>query len=335
MQDYVLGVDGGNTKTVALVATTDGRILGAGRSGNSDIYPNQNAVNAVNVIEAAVQQALQQAGVKRAAITAAAYSLAGADWPEDYDEYRDELIRRGLGRQITVYNDAIGALRAGSPDGTGVGIAAGTGAAIGARNASGELWHGSYWQDSLGGLEIGYQALHAVRHANLGLEAPTSLTAVVLRYFNKPSYADVLRMFTMRGATPPGCLQVSRLAPYVLNEAANGDEAARRIVTAQGRRMAEFAFAAARQVRMEQTPFHLILNGGIFRHASTLLPDTIERTAREHGLIGEVAVSRYEPVAGALLLAYETLGLPIGPAVYANLDETLPPSTTFETQTER
>src|SRR5438105_4774145 len=34
----VLGVDGGNTKTVALVAALDGTILGAGRGGCGDIY---------------------------------------------------------------------------------------------------------------------------------------------------------------------------------------------------------------------------------------------------------------------------------------------------------
>src|SRR5205807_10529707 len=36
--DYVLAVDGGNTKTIALVAALDGTILGAGRGGCADIY---------------------------------------------------------------------------------------------------------------------------------------------------------------------------------------------------------------------------------------------------------------------------------------------------------
>ena len=35
---YVLAVDGGNTKTIALVAALDGTILGAGRGGCGDIY---------------------------------------------------------------------------------------------------------------------------------------------------------------------------------------------------------------------------------------------------------------------------------------------------------
>jgi N-acetylglucosamine kinase-like BadF-type ATPase len=36
--EYVLAVDGGNAKTVALVARKDGTILGTGRAGYADIY---------------------------------------------------------------------------------------------------------------------------------------------------------------------------------------------------------------------------------------------------------------------------------------------------------
>ena len=35
---YVLAVDGGNTKTIAMVATADGAILGAAHGGCGDIY---------------------------------------------------------------------------------------------------------------------------------------------------------------------------------------------------------------------------------------------------------------------------------------------------------
>ena len=38
MSALVLGVDGGNTKTVALAARPDGAVVGFGRGGCSDIY---------------------------------------------------------------------------------------------------------------------------------------------------------------------------------------------------------------------------------------------------------------------------------------------------------
>jgi N-acetylglucosamine kinase-like BadF-type ATPase len=40
---YVLGVDAGNSKTIALIAGHNGRIVGTGRGGCGDIYGSQGA----------------------------------------------------------------------------------------------------------------------------------------------------------------------------------------------------------------------------------------------------------------------------------------------------
>lgn len=329
--DVVLGVDGGNTKTLAVVVATDGRILGAGRGGNSDIYVHGAAQPAVDMIETAITGALDHAGMTRDAITAAVYSLAGADWQEDYADYRVELLRRGLGKTVTIYNDALGALRAGSPDGTGVVIAAGTGAAMGARNAQGQFWHTSYWQDSLGGREIGHQAIRAVRHADIGIEPPTALTEIVLRHFGAASCADMLRSFWARPPRFPDDIYVSKLAPLVLSAAQDGDAVARQLIEQHGVRLAEYALAAARQVGIDRTPFHLILNGGIFRHPGAVLRDAILRRIRQDAPDATAYLSRYEPVIGAALLALEEVGAAITPATYANLDATMPAPATFHT----
>ena len=67
---YVLGVDGGNTKTIALVASADGRIVGVGRSGCSDIYGAASPEAALGEADAAVAAALSAAGIQREALAA-------------------------------------------------------------------------------------------------------------------------------------------------------------------------------------------------------------------------------------------------------------------------
>ncbi|MFN8528593.1 MAG: BadF/BadG/BcrA/BcrD ATPase family protein [Anaerolineae bacterium] len=241
------------------------------------------------------------------------------------------LVKRGLGKTITVYNDAIGALRAGSPDGTGVVIACGTGAAMGARNHRGEFWHTSYWQDSLGGREIGYSAIRAVRHADIGIEPPTTLTASILAFFGKESVAEVLRLFTLRPQHPPSDIQVSKLAPFVLTEAENGDPVAHHLIEDHGVRLAEYALAAARKVDIEQTSFPLILNGGIFRHPGTLLTDTILKRMRATSPNVTVYRSTFEPVVGAVMLGYEAIGMPITTALADSMRASMPPREFFHT----
>lgn len=326
-----LGVDGGNTKTLAFIADQTGQIIGAGRSGNSDVYAHPNPESALDAIEAAVRSALAQAGVDQGAITSACYSLAGADWQEDYIELHDGLTMRGLGAQIAVYNDAIGALRAGSPDGTGVVIACGTGGAMGARNAKGEYWHTSYWQDSMCGRDLGYQAMRAVRHADIGIEKPTALTAAVTDFFKVESVAAMLRRFWMRPIHPPNDIEVSKLAPIILDLAEQGDEVARAMIIDHGVRLAQYALAAARKVGIERTPFHLILNGGVFRHPGRLMRDTITQYVREVSPEVTIYMSRYEPVIGALMLAFEADGLATDAARLEAFNRTMPSEAVFKT----
>src|SRR5262245_57607709 len=195
----ILGVDGGNTKTIALVASPDGTILGAGRSGCSDIYGAASPAAAIAEIAQAVDAALAQAGRKRDEISAACFSLAGADWPEDYDHLTAQIRALGMAQDFVVANDALGGLRAGVADGVGVVIACGTGLAVAARNRAGEFWHGSFWLEDLGGIRMGREALRAVLRAELGIDPPTSLSAPLVALFKQNSVEEALRLFTMHG----------------------------------------------------------------------------------------------------------------------------------------
>src|SRR5947209_14725347 len=114
----VLGVDGGNTKTVALVAALDGTVVGSGRAGCADIYSWPTPEAGIAEIVAAAEGALAAAGARRPDIRAAVFSLAGADWPEDFVLLRREL-GAWLGREPPVLNDAIGAIRCGVRNGIG------------------------------------------------------------------------------------------------------------------------------------------------------------------------------------------------------------------------
>src|SRR3954452_24308563 len=113
----LLGIDGGNTKTIALVAAPDGMILGTGRvDRQADVY-KVGIERSVAVYREAADVALSDAGIVDAD-AGVALSLAGADWPEDAVEIRAALADRWP--DAVIVNDAIGALRAAVPDGPAV-----------------------------------------------------------------------------------------------------------------------------------------------------------------------------------------------------------------------
>lgn len=328
---YVLGVDGGNTKTIALVARHDGTIIGWGRGGCSDIYGAGSPEAALEQLENAVVAALGMARVEPRDLSSACFSLAGADWPEDFTLLRSEIARRGYGERAAIVNDAIGALRAGSPDGTGVVVVCGTAAAIGARSESGRVWHSSFWQEPQGAVELGRKTLRAVYRAALGLEAPTTLTQRVLDFFQLGSAEEVLHAMTSRLTRRPSEAEIGQLTRLLLDEAGRGDAVALKLVETHGAALGDYALTAARQVEIEAEAFTLVLTGGVLRHESRALADAVIARVRRTSPAVQPVFSRFEPAIGALFLALENAAQPIDDALIARVEATLPPASIFLT----
>lgn len=336
--EYVLGVDAGNTKTIALVATLGGEIVGRGRSGAGDIYarldlgPARSAELAFSSVAEATEGALRLAGVRVGSLVAGAFSMAGADWPEDFALIRAEMEGRGYGRRVSVVNDALGALRAGSPDGTGVSVVCGTGLAIGARAASGAAWHTSFWQEPGGSGRLAHDTLGAVYRSELGLEPATALSARVLEIFGQTSVEDVLHLLTRReGRVEPSAAQMGAVARVLLDEAETGDAVARRLVCAHGAMLGEYALAAARRVGIAREAFPLVLAGGVLRHPGQALTAAAVERVRRDASEAQPVNSRFEPAVGALLLALEAAGVEVGETLLERLVPTIPEVSLFLT----
>lgn len=323
---FVLGVDGGGTKTIAVISDLEGNVLGYGRAGNCDIYANQHAVDEV---ELAVMRACAAASVNASDVAAAAYSLCGCDWAEDFDFWHDELQKRELGGNIHIVNDAVGALSSDVPDGNAIVIICGTGAAIGSRSDAGDVWHSSFWQLRQGGAEMSHAALHMIYRAELGIDPPTSLTPRVLSYFGMSSVEQLLHTFTGRDHERPD--YVAGLMPLIFDEADAGDVAANKVLADYGAAYAEIAIAAARKVGIVGKPINLLLAGGVFRHPSQILRQRIIDDL--HASMPQITVvpSRSEPVKGAVTIALQMLGVSVDSIVEGRLTATLPPPEFFHT----
>ena len=334
---YVLAVDGGNTKTIALVADLDGAVLGAGFGGCADIYnaepddvsPDAPAA-ALATVEHTIGDALRAARLSPADLAVGVFNMAGADWPEDIAFWRDTMTARGMGRQIIAQNDALGVLHVASPDATGVSIVCGTGVATGARSADGRVWHSSFWQDEAqGSSHLGQKTLFAIYRSALGIDPPTSLTDRVLRFYEVPSVEDVLHLFHSR--LHPAPTSVDRLTPILLDEAHAGDAVALHVVREHGAALGNIALAAARKVGLEGTAFPLVLAGGVFRHPTTVLEDAIVARVRDTSPGARPMRGTSEPIVGVLVQALAAGGVIVDQPLLHRLISTVPIATQVST----
>jgi N-acetylglucosamine kinase-like BadF-type ATPase len=316
----VLAVDGGNTKTLAVVASAGDGVLGTGRAGCGDIYGASSPGAALEEIAAATGAALAAAGVTAGSLAAATFGLAGADWPEDFVLLERELpARLGLSDSPLVVNDALGALRSGAPDWQGVAVVAGTFNAVGARRAGGGVFHIGFWPDGAGGRDLGNEGLRAVYRAALDIGPATVLTERALALYGVGDPIALLHEFTRRGGLETR--EKDRLAPVVLDAADDGDGVARAIVAEKGRVLGRQGRACAEQLGLPLEGARVVLAGGVFGHPTDRLADAVMAE-----LPGAVAVRQpAPPIAGALMLAFDRLGLDPDPeAIVAGLPFSVP-----------
>ncbi len=325
----LLGVDGGNSKSIALVATADGSIVAAARRlGSADIYSAGGAVAAIERVRSVVADALAQAGVTSDRIGAAAFSMAGADWPEDFDFLGAEL-RGDFPTQPLIVNDAIGALAGAVPDGSAVVVSLGTGAATGARGSDGSTWHSSFWQAPQGAGELAHRSLAAVVRAELGIGAPTALQEQLLAATGDRSVEALLHRFTARDR-PMGPV-VGAVVRALFETVARDDAVARNLVIAHGTGIGELAAAAARRVGIEQESYALSFCGGLTRAAAEPLIGAAVDAVRAAGQSARRVEPRWQPAVGALSIALRmSVDAAEWPGIADRLDATAPPAMLYD-----
>ncbi|NMP22555.1 N-acetylglucosamine kinase [Sulfobacillus harzensis] len=223
-----LGVDGGGTKTEALLVS-DHDVLGWARAGASN-HQAVGMTEALDTLTSLAEEVRKQSGLGWDAIDAAVFGLAGADFPEDVDALTSGLKGRLPLASLTVLNDAEIALTAGSESGTGIVAVAGTAWNTFGVSPSGERRHvgglGYEWGDYGSGIDVAREVLHAAfRSAELRGEK-TILEAMVLNLLGVPDYAALSRALYFHEIPETHFFIV---VPFCFQAAAGGDRVAQRI----------------------------------------------------------------------------------------------------------
>jgi len=326
---WVLGVDGGKSKTVALLAGLGGRVLGWGRSGSSDKY-YVTLEGALDEVLACAAQSAGRAGIALEQVACACCGLAGADWDEDYVELGNGLRRRNLAQCILVKNDTHIALRANVPQGCGLVISAGTHLAAAIRTPAGDEWHTSwYGVDGPGGVRAGQRVFWAVMHADDGRGSPTALTGLVLEKTGAAHSEDLLRRLStdqLDDAFYAG------LAPLLFQAHLRfGDAVAACLIQEMAAGMSLWAAGLLRRYDLLLEALPVRLSGGLFKGGDALLFEALSMHIHAAAPHAEIRLASREPVLGALLYAYAALGVPVTPALLENLHASLPAPDFFRT----
>jgi N-acetylglucosamine kinase-like BadF-type ATPase len=300
----VIGVDGGATKTDAVVMSADGRVLGSGRAGCSN-WENAGLDGAVRAVELAVGDALDGAGCAPGDVAAAVFALAGVDWPDDHARLTDALAAIGLGGRQVVTNDAFAALRAGASGPVGCVSSAGTGAVAAGRNEGGETARTmAEGFGELGGAgDIVERALWACARMREWSGPDTALAGLLCEALGVRDLDDLFESIKRRGLMP-----TADLARLVLTAAEDGDAVARALLAEQGISLAGEVLGVARRLRMIDTAFELVIAGSVHLAGSPSLDEAFAARIAELAPAAQIVPLRERAVIGAGRLALDLAG---------------------------
>jgi N-acetylmuramic acid 6-phosphate etherase len=299
-EELYLGIDGGGTHTVALLAGRGGAVLGRGTAGPS----NRQAVGterALAALDEAVSAAFAAADRNRTPVASACLGLAGADRPEDQAVIREWAERVRLAGQVEATSDAAILLAAGTPEGWGLVLIAGTGSIAFGRAADGRRARAGGWGHLLGDEGSAYAlvmaALRAVARAADGRGPATSLTERLLARLGVSHPQGLIAAVYRSGRDRA---DLAALAPLVV-EAAEEDEVTARIVEEEAQELAQAGAAVAGQLGWA-SPLPVALAGGLLL-GSAGYRERVLRGLRSLGVQPRAVTLVEEPAQGALQLA--------------------------------
>ncbi len=323
---YVLGIDGGNSKTLAVLCDVRGSILGVGRGGGSN-HQTSGLERSMDTIRAVSEQAITSAGIDGAAVDVLSCGLAGADLPEDFELLRPRLAQLGTGRRVELRNDSLVGLRAGTQESWGVVLICGSGFNVAGRAPDGReiVFPALGWisGDSGGGGAIAREMVRLVMRADDGRGKPTALTQMVLEALGSASPFELMLELYHERIEPD---RVLHLVPLLFEAAERGDAVAQDLIIGTGEELAVAASAAIRRLELQSLPVQVVLSGGVFMGRGPLLLDTIRQQVHRTAPGAKLVSLQFEPVIGAVLLGLESGGVQPDEALYSRLHETMPES---------
>ena len=316
MSKVILGIDGGGTKTHALLVDLNGNILATAANGGANWERTGIAATQASLQEI-VNQVLGDAGLTSSNITAATFGLAGIDWESDKELFTPTVKALNLPPNTVFINDSIAALFAGNPSGIGCVSIAGTGGKTSGRSATKTLQTmGMDLGEGGGAGQLVSLALDYIARIHHGIEAPSGLTQLLLA---DSGFSDETALFK---AVAREEFHISEdLAPDIFELCAVGDQGAITIAIAVANQHALDVIAMLKKLDLTDSTVNVIRAGGLHTAGCAVFDQTFENTLKSAHPGAVTQVLDISPVYGAVIHAAHSHFGEIPAAFLTNLFE--------------
>jgi N-acetylglucosamine kinase-like BadF-type ATPase len=296
--DFVLGLDGGGTKTECVLMDPAGNVIARSFSGPSNPY-RVGVVSATHEIEKAADVCLREARVGRNEVAAIGAGLAGTGNPELKEGMRVTLETAFPSATVNIFTDLETALAA-AGEGPVIVLVAGTGSAAIGRNAQGQIWRtggqGPRLGDDGSAFDIGSRAVAQAMKERERQGTESVLGMKILEQLGCASWQELKQRATMQ---PDNVFPL--VFPIVATAADAGDSAAREILLQAAGELSSLVNAVAEHSGQAREEIMIVKTGGMVGRCAFFdeqLDAGLKRVLPE-ARIGKLRISPAEAAARA------------------------------------
>lgn len=307
MTEYLIGIDGGGSKTDGLCADVSGHVLTRATTGPTSLTATSLGLASMNLVETLRQLTTGLNGDPY--FSKVVVGIAGLDTPEEKqraeDVFRDVLQGYKIGT-LTIVNDIQLVLAAGSTQQNVVALISGTGSQCYGRRADGVSARTSgmdfLLSDQGSGYEIGRMTLRAAVCSYDGRMPQTVLEHMVLRHFEADDFNDLKAKvyFPMLNKA-----QVAELAKVCVEAHRQGDVIATQILESMVTDLIQMADSVIRRLELATEPVDFICSGSIAK--LPFIFDQVKPALLAKYPQLKISAMEEEPVYGAIKLALQEL----------------------------
>ncbi|MGE7692999.1 N-acetylglucosamine kinase [Lysinibacillus sp. NPDC094177] len=310
---YVLAIDGGGTKTSAVICDELGNVYAKVVTTRS----NPTAMG-IQYFKSTIHDILLNLQHKNPQVFAAIDScFAGMAGVKELqaEEVVESIVRQYVPKtaHVIVDNDALIALYAGTLGQAGIVQIAGTGAITMGYDREQHFHRVGGWgylfDDEGSGYDLGVQVLKAIFQSYDGRGNSTALTDVVLRYFSVENVPQLIEF--IYGEEHPRTV-IAPLSKHVFDVAEKGDDVASRIIEDACEKYYVAIKACYSHMKWEQADVPVVLAGGVFTNEAYFMAK-LQQFARADEIPLQFMAPVLQPIGGAVIAAFKQKNVQLGP----------------------
>lgn len=303
---YVLGIDGGGTKTTGVIVTYHGDVCSEATVGGSNLNSKDRSDVIFELVKL-VNELKKKDSISFSKITAVFAGMSGGGNLTNQDDLKNILLSLVPQHvKVIVDNDAITALYSGTLGDPGIVQIAGTGAITYGINQAGERsrvggW-GHYFSDHGSGYAIGRDGLRASFMAYDGMEKETIISDLLLKHFQVSELPDLIKEIYQH---PNPKEVIASLSKIVVEAADQGDDFASVIIEENAIYLAQAIVTLTRKlfpIESHTESIPVVLAGGLFNRYD-LFNTSIENVLRHNQINAKLIIPKILPVGGAVIAA--------------------------------